>query len=76
MERDKIISKLRVFAILMRAIEIEAEIKLEREMNHYYKTEALKITDPYKDMQLPIMMGDFKDGRQNRRERRAKERTV
>jgi len=73
MERDKLIRKLRIFAILTRALEIEREVALEREMNEYYKTEALKITDPYKDLPM-LMPEDLKDGRQNRRERRAKER--
>jgi hypothetical protein len=74
MERDILIRKLRIFAILTRAKEIQKEITLEREMNEYYKTEALKITDPYKDLPK-VHFGDLKDGKQNRRERRAKERT-
>jgi len=65
------VKKLKIYAMFMRLQELEQE----RNQNDYYRKEALSVI---KYNPLPILnenyLGEIKDGRQNRRERRAKNR--
>lgn len=65
------IKKLRIYAMFMRLHELEQE----RKQNDYYRKEALSVIKITPRPKLnETYLGEVKDGRQNRRERRAKNR--